>query len=439
MANRTSALDIEVRSINLTTSDGIIQDIKFLINQFKISEALLLPIAYGEAWVLDGINLLDKMGVKGFDHISFAFGNPGQPKVATKTFRVYDIKDRARASNSAQTYRLLFCSEELYLASQYPVVKSFKGQTASQIVKDICVNTLKIPQDKLEIEDSVGQINYMATYMRPFEAIQKVSRHAMTASNHPSFLFYETLLSGFKFKSIETLFKEDTVAEYVYKQTRIDSLAIDPYGVISYTVKKNFDTISDTQSGKYASNMLTFDPIRQVTETIKFDLQEFFDKTVHVQGQGSGSQSKMPLLQNRKGDTANKAIESHARFVPTTLRQPQSEYVKARQPDILPFQTEKTDLARNSFFQNFNDHRVHVTVPGNATLESGMIVNLKILSPEIQGSTSVDEKISGRYIICTLSHTMTQSRKFFTEMSLVRDDSMSSSTPSTEISFGDFF
>ena len=435
--HRTSAFDIEVQSINIISSAGNQVNIWPLIEKFRLNETLLLPITYGECWVLDGINLIDKIGMTGFDHIQFAFGNPGQPKLITKSFRIYNVVDRQRVSNGAQTYRLLFCSEELYLASQYSISKSFKGKKISDMVKDIAINTLKIPKDRLAIEETVGNYNMILPYMRPFEAINYISRKALTKSDHPSFVFYETLAEGFKFSSIETLFKNPEVATYQYKQTRLDSLAIDPYGIIQYNIRKNFDTLSDTQSGKYSSNMMTFDLVRQVSDIVKFDLEKFFKSTTHIEPKGS--KSKMSPLQNRKGDAPNQAFESHSRFVTTTLNQPNSEYVKSHQPNIKPQQIEKTDLQRNSFLQNFNDHRINITVPGNSTIQSGQVVILNILSPEVQGQTPINEGLSGRYIITTASHAMTESRKYYTELSLVKDDTLSKTQPSDSIGFGDIF
>ena len=129
------------------------------------------------------------------------------------------------------------------------------------------------------------------------------------------------------------------------------------------------------------------------------------------------------MVANRIGDTANKALESHSRFVMTKLKQPINEYIKSHQPDIKPDQIEKTDLQRNSFLQNFQDHRVKIAVPGNCTLQCGQIINLKVISPEIQSETTEDnELMSGKYIITTLSHDVSQTHKFLTTMTLVKDD-----------------
>lgn len=433
--HRTSALDLEVRSINLvvgeegnsynvTNRDAL--DIRFQVEQFRLNESLLLPITYGECWVHDGQNILDKIEVKGLNNIQFQFGNPGSDKLVTKLFRIYNITDRKRVSNASQVYRIMFCSEELLLASQYPVVKSFKGKLISDIVKDICVNTLKIPQERLTIESTSGVLDMTLPWVRPFEAINKLARKALTASDHPSFMFYETLKDGFKFQSVETLFKAPSVAKYIYKQARVDSAVIDPFGIIAYKIKKAFDSISDIQSGKYASNLLTFDILRQKAETVRFDIEEFFAKTQHLEGKNS-SKSKTPLIKNRLGEAPNKAFEAHSRYVLTTLNQPKNPYIKARMPNILPTQVEKTELQRNSFLQNFVDHRIKLTVPGNQSLQCGQVIDLEIISPELQddGESGVpknEQMVSGRYIITTVSHYKTPTAQYYTDLTVVKDD-----------------
>lgn len=421
---RTSAVDIDVQALNVISGNATKPtktDIWAMVQEFKISESLLLPIAFGECTVLDGLNLIDNTLLKGFDYIQLSFGTPDTPQLITKSFRIYNILDRKRVTNASQTYRLMFCSEELFLASQYSQSKSFKGKLISDIIKDLAVNTLKIPQNRLEIEPTVGTIDGMVPYMRPFEAINKFARRALTSTDHPSFMFYETLKEGFKFKSIETLFKQQPVAEYSYKQSKIDSSVIDPFSIVSYAIHRNFDTLSDTQSGKYASNLMTFDILRQTVETIKHDAVAFFNKTMHLEGKGKSS-NKMEPIQNRKGDAPNQTFESHSRFVPTTLNQPNNPYVKGRDPNIKPHQIEKTDLQRNAFLQNFHDHRIKLRVPGNPTLKSGDIISLSIISPEDQSAESKDELISGNYIVTTITHIMTLDRKYFVEMTVVKDD-----------------
>jgi hypothetical protein len=114
--------------------------------------------------------------------------------------------------------------------------------------------------------------------------------------------------------------------------------------------------------------------------------------------------------------------ESHSRFVVTTLNQPQNSYIKARDTNIKPHQIEKTDLQRNAFLQNFQDHRIKLYVPGNPTIKSGDIIKLNIISPEDQSTELTDELIGGNYIITTITHMMTVERKYFTEMTVVKDD-----------------
>ena len=119
MANRSSALDIEVRSIAIVSATGGNRAIDSMVEQFRINESLLLPITYGEITVLDGVNLIDGFLMQGFDFIQLQFGNPEANKLVTKAFRIYNVVERKKVSNSAQSYKIMFCSEELFLASSY--------------------------------------------------------------------------------------------------------------------------------------------------------------------------------------------------------------------------------------------------------------------------------------------------------------------------------
>ena len=437
-SNRNAAITMDLKAISLTTSLGTTQDISYMVESFQLNEALLLPVTYGSCFVLDGINLIDRVGVRGFDYISFSFSRLGQETMITKTFRIYDVRNRTRTSNSSQTYQLLFCSEELFLASEYFIVKTYSKKRVSEIIFNIARDYLKIPSDRLEIEETYGQIDFACPYMRPFEATQKVARHALTKTDHPSFVFYETLREGFKFRSIESLFKAPELAEYQYDQAKLDSNIIVPTQIISYEAKKHHDSLLSTQTGKFASSLLTFDPITLVVKEIFFDLQEWFDKHAGVEGKDANYFSKLANMKNRKGDTPNKTRESHSRFVASSLDQTKSSYVKQKQPGILPFPVEKTDLARNSFFQNFVDNRIKLLVPGNTDLQCGKIIKIRIRSAEIQGETQTSEGGYGRYIITTVTHMLNKDGTFYTQLTVVKDDSLYTTTPSTT-GFGDLF
>lgn len=437
-ANRNAAVTMDLKAISLTTSLGTTQDISYMVESFQLNEALLLPVTYGECVVLDGINLIDRFGVRGFDYISFSFSRLGQETLVTKTFRIYDVRNRVRVSNSSQTYQLVFCSEELFLASEYFIVKTYEKKKVSEIIENIARAYLKIPVDRLEIEETYGQIDFVCPYMRPLEATQKVARHALTKSDHPSYVFYETLREGFKFKSIESLFKAPELAEYQYNQAKLDSSIIEPTQIISYEAKKHHDSLLNTQTGKFASSLMTFDPVTLAVREIFFDLQEWFDKHAGVEGKDANYFSKLAKMRNRKGDIPNKAKDSHSRFVATSLDQTKSSYVKQKQPEIRPLQIEKTDLARNSFFQNFVDNRIKLLVPGNTDLQCGKIIKIRIRSTEVQGQTQTSEGGAGRYIITTVTHVLNKDGKFFTQLTVVKDDSMYTTTPSTT-GFGDLF
>jgi hypothetical protein len=437
-ANRNAAITMDLRAVTLTTSLGVTEDISYMIESFNLNEALLLPVTYGECFVLDGINLIDRVGIRGFDYLSFAFSRLGQETLVTKTFRIYDIRNRKRVSNSAQSYQILFCSEELFLASEYFIVKTYERKKVSEIIENIATAYLKIPSDRLEIEDTYGQIKFVCPYMRPLEAVQKVTRHALTKSDHPSYVFYETLREGFKFRSIESLFKAPELAEYNFNQAKLDSNVIVPTQIVSYESKKHHDSLLATQAGKFASSLLTFDPVTLVVKEIFFDLQEWFDKHAGIEGKEANYFSKLANIKNRKGDLPNKTRDSHSRFVATALDQTKTGYVKEKQPGILPIPLEKTDLARNSFFQNFVDNRIKLLVPGNTDLQCGKIIKIRIRSPEIQGESQEDEGGYGRYIITTLTHMLNADGTFFTQLTVVKDDSMYTTTPSTT-GFGDLF
>ena len=94
------------------------------------------------------------------------------------------------------------------------VSKSYTN-TIDNIVQDILQNdnTLIATKKNVFIDRTSGIRRMVVPNLRPYDIIKNLATEAVSDTGQPYFFFYETL-RGLNFMSLETLYREDPIAEY---------------------------------------------------------------------------------------------------------------------------------------------------------------------------------------------------------------------------------
>lgn len=397
-------------------------DVTALLVSFSLYEDIFSTSMSGELSLSDSLDLLAKLKMKGNDYLSVVFGKPGYDDEIAKLYRIYKVDNVAinNANQSHQVYNLRFCLDEDILSEQIQVSKSYKDKTTSDVIKDILTKQLKIPDDRLGTIESISQqYSYIVPSMKALEACQWVANRT-----DPAAIFFINS-KGYQFRSFKSLFKQDTKKQYRFVPQNIEEEKNQEteYGVrnvYAYEYRNVFDSMQATTHGMYASQLLTFDPIRRTRETIKFDYQNEFDSDQHLEDKAI---SFANTIKNRFGKTQTQMSSTSQTIYPTTKDHDTNDNIKSKSPNLRPNKIEAWMLQNQSKRESLMFLNLKLGVPGNIQITIGDIIEFgvpSITSKDISDS-NLNEPMTGRYMITALRHLITSNFKYETIIEATRD------------------
>ena len=204
-------LDYSIDSAKITSSTGEVKEFKDLIAGIDVYESLLSPYIKVELTIVDSANLLETMPIIGQEKIELTIIEGSN--IIKRTFYVGSVANFIKANNQAAMYVLKLITPEQMMNSLLLVSQAFSGtidESINKIVKDYLKSKINTK------ESSIGNYSVIIPNWNPFQAIDWLSRRAMTSSKVP-FAFYETWKDGFAFESYESMFKKKTYNRFVHK------------------------------------------------------------------------------------------------------------------------------------------------------------------------------------------------------------------------------
>ena len=104
-------------------------DITDLVIEFSIYENIEHHFLTGDMTILDGVGLLAKTPLTGFERLEFKLNTPGLQKgydfsvLTGHPMFIYNISNRTQAAERTNAYTLRFCSKERITNGQVKVVR----------------------------------------------------------------------------------------------------------------------------------------------------------------------------------------------------------------------------------------------------------------------------------------------------------------------------
>lgn len=437
--------DFVLESCVITTALGQPMEFRNMVVELNYFEDLFGNAISGNLILNDSSGMLNVMGFCGNEYLILAFGKPGlDTNKISKTFRIFGVSNRSLVKDQNENYILNFCSEENVLSEQYKISKSYPNKKISEIVSDIVINQLGTKPDKFKpenLEETRGVRDIIIPNLKPFEAINWLSTHAISSSaknTGSTYLFYENY-NGFNFKSLQSLYggKVYKVYKYEPKNTndpndpRVQNLDAEMVNVFSFEHLSNFHFIDSTNSGAFANRLISVDPLRQNYSVTDYDyFKETAKKETWVNRLNPGF--LISNAKNRKGDTANTTFNAVVKTVTTNTGQSTfSNYIRANQPGIKDVNIESTVPVRTAELAQLNTVRFKISVPGDPLLTVGMVI--EFLLPELRtlenGQRMWDHYYSGRFLITAVRHVFNQENKYTTMLEISKESLQTSYYP----------
>jgi len=396
--------------INLTLLTAVSTfDVKNILVELSYNEDIFNNTASGYLMLVDATGYIEKLHMNGNEFIRMTFGKADDAtNIVDKIFRVFKVAKRIPENDgNTETYSLYFCSEELLLSEQYKVSKSYRSQDIASNVIDILKNYLQVPANKISVvEQTYGVYDFLVPNLKPFDAINWMSTYARPANNPGAdMLLYEDKL-GYNYRSLQSLFTQEVYNAYsfnpknVSQKTQTNTQQI--YNVITYEIMDSYDSLGAINSGVYANQLLSVDPLLRRYKVTNFDYGAYSTKATKL--------NSFPITNNftnRKGDGLNQTPQAVYKLVFSNYNQNDSSYIKSHPGSVahdifaetyIPYRTAQLPL--------LNYTRVKITVPGDPGLTVGRVITFNLLSKD-PNKKEPDDFYSGNYLITAVRHMMT--------------------------------
>ena len=248
---------------------------------------------------------------------------------------------------------------------------------------------------KLDAEPTSGKYKFVMPSRTPLECINWYAGRSVSSESHGSyFLFYETLMDGFKFKCIDTLVKADSKLTYRYEPAGNTFLTKDSSNMREYEVIQVMNSI-EGYNQQYTT-LWNSDGLRKKIVKERFSYDE--DKKSSLNdGDSIVSSSKkngfdMNLEDRREAYGGMTMVRNEVR---NTHTQTTTYYYDSIQPKM-------------SAIRQYSGLKLRFLVFGNRELQVGQTLDLSFMKTKMfdeeTKENSKDETLSGKYLITSIRY-----------------------------------
>ena len=286
----------------------------------------------------------------------------------------------------------------------------------SDSVEKIFTDRLKT-EKPLDIEQSANRYNFIGNGRKPFYMLNLLSKQGVPQGSDGSsagFLFYETS-TGYHFKSIEGLFKQDKKKSYIFNNST-DAQAI-PAGYDGKVLEHQSDSSINVQSkmnmGAYKTKIVLFDSYNCKYEVIE-QTAEDVKENVELAGQD------LPKF-NSKFDSNEKDYTRTTLYLVDSGTLPEGDTKKQIEASTKPnFEAVRTLNQSIRRYNQLFSGMMEITIAGDFSLHAGDVIFVDIFSVQAEKDDTLNRESGGLYIIADLCHFL-DADATYTKLNLARD------------------
>lgn len=377
--------------------------------------SIFSPTIKAEMFLLDPIGLIVNFPIVGEEFVTVKLSKPINSGIRELYFRLTRVKDIVpNRDGRSSTYTLELHSFEYVQNMKNRIYTAF-NEPISNMVEKIVRNDLKSLKT-FEAETTKGNQYVVIPNMYPLEAIKFLTKRAVANdTGHRNYVFYESL-DGFEFKTLQQLVSltgagDDERPTYYYLSQIADhNRHLEPYSIMQLNINKRYDTSEKLSTGFYENEYFEIDPLNKQWNITRTKVSDKPDKTI-----APGQLNTSDFIKEMQAKEEKDENTARTRYT-----------VWSQDPTVSePFFRDKFGEGAQ-LMTAFSQVSLTILVQGNADLDIGDVITIRI--PEFHGFnlSDADKYIQGNYLIADLKHQVMLDGKFTTLMNIHKD---SYSTP----------
>ncbi|HRC95469.1 MAG TPA: hypothetical protein PK317_01580 [Coprothermobacter proteolyticus] len=397
--------DLSLSEIVIKSTNGTEVNITPQVVELNIFENMFSNSLTAKLVIVDSVGIVGQLPITGFESVTFTLNNPNS-RSKTLDFFVYKIDPRVAINSHSTGYVLNLVSYEAILDQTTSFSSAFSGKI-SAIVKTVFKRFFGGRNKVIELHETDNSTRAICPFWTPFQFINWLANRSFPkGGNAPTFFFFETL-SGFYFKSLDSMFSSAPIAEYIFRPKNIqfknNALLEKMVTVLDYKVLESATSLELVSNGAFGAQLY----VKDINENS-------FTKKVY-----SYSNSNFPRLNEHPIKPSIDAFGSNLESpnntkVIGTCGQPFSDT-----SDVNNF--DRWVMERKAVIELLNAKRVEIYVHGHLAAEVGKTVELILPT----GEKTIDNFVSGKYLIVGLNHSINNQSKHMMSLELVSESYIS--------------
>jgi len=401
-----------IEQIAITNRDGETQEISAAVVSMKYYESILSPSIAFELLVTDSsgglynlINVGDKVQLLvGTGKAAMEFNDDNNNSLYVRSI------SSSTPGSTKDVFVLTLTSLESLINETSRIVDRYSGKI-SGIVNKILVENLKISSERLRIDQTINNYQFIGNARKPFNIITWLCKKSITdygregREGSAGFFFYQDY-DGYKFVSVDNIISgsnQSKVVEYFQSEVSQSLSNINDNRILNVVFEKNNDLIENLKVGMYSNISYYYNPYSQNSRSYQYNMSDNFDSSIKILE--PGSENKIP----------EGFDNSPSRIMVAVLDQGTLDRdggITQNLPQDQAFYQSQSVVRYNLIFSQ----TVSITVACNPTLRIGDRIKCTFLA----GREGEDDVRSGHYIVSELAHQFFDNSAY-TGIKLIRD------------------
>jgi len=441
--------DVRLSLIEIVSDNGAKLNVTDMVKHISIFEDITSPFLTGYMYLQDGMNIRQHLPINGNESVEVTFKTPGieNSQWVKLSLDVTSMSDSTTTKNDrVSMYKINFSSRIQRINEQIRINQNFKGCCSCVFTRILSSIS---PNSSCTVEKTKGEFDFVIPNLKPLDSIQFLVKKSISDKppNNSNYMHYESI-HGHNFVSMGFLTNNPVARDYSFEAPTTMKDIGEEMGMLrqrmtiqDYEITKEFDRVDDAREGVYFSTLITHDiTTKQIsvnyhnmhnddTDTVneypvlprESRWSNFTVDNLNVDSIGpTFFRPKQKLafthLEGSRSNASNDEIrktnfyDPNGKFMENGLLPgnedgiPQPANIGSN-PDN--FNPEDYLLSNRASTNKLGNSVLTVKVAGDTTLMAGMIVGVKIPSPEPQTTSESawwDEFYSGKYMITSIRH-----------------------------------